>query len=80
MIEVEAFIALKPNELGAEARSEDLGDVGFADARLALEKERPLELQGEVDRRRQPAVRDVTLPLEQGLGRTIDYFKTKLNT
>ena len=45
MIDVEAFIALKSNELGAESRSEDLGDVGLADARLALEKERPLQLQ-----------------------------------
>ena len=67
MADVEAFVALQPNELGAEARSEDLGDVGLADARLALEKERPLQLQGEVDRRRQPAVGDVTLTLEQGL-------------
>ena len=38
--DVEAFVALQPDELAAERRREHLGDLGLADARLAFEEQR----------------------------------------
>src|SRR5260221_8210846 len=42
-----------------------LGDVGLPAPRLALEKQRPPELEGEIDRRRQAAIGDVVAGTEQ---------------
>ncbi len=59
--DVEAFVALQPDELGAQSRRQRLGDLGLADARFAFEKQRPAKLQREVDRHHERAVGDVLL-------------------
>ena len=58
-VDVETFVALQPDQPGAEARRQDLGELGLADAGLALEEERPAELQREEDGRGERPVRDV---------------------
>ena len=58
-VDVEALVALEADEPGAEGRREDLGELGLADAGLALEEQRAAELEGEEDRRRERAVGDV---------------------
>ena len=65
--DIEAFVALQPYEVDVEARREHLCDVGLADARLALEEERALQLEGEINRRGQTPIGDVELALEQRL-------------
>ena len=65
MADVEPFVALQPDQLGAEHLRQHLGDLGLADAGLAFEEQRPLELQREVDGDRQPAIGDVALALER---------------
>ena len=46
-VDVQALVALEPDEPRAEARREDLGELGLADAGLALEQQRPAELEGQ---------------------------------
>ena len=58
-VDVEALVALQPDQARAERRGEDLGELGLADARLALEQQRAAELQRQEDGRRERAVRDV---------------------
>ena len=43
--DVEALVALQADEPPAERRGQHLGDLGLADAGLALEEERPAELR-----------------------------------
>ena len=50
-------------------RGEDLGELGLADAGLALEEQRPAELERQEDRRRERAVGDVVALAEVGLDR-----------
>ena len=45
-VDVEALVALEPDQPRAEARREDLGELGLADARLALEEERAARAGG----------------------------------
>src|SRR5712671_7160829 len=56
---VEAFVALQADELGPMHGSQRLGDLGLADAGLALEQQRPLEVFHQPERRRDVAVGDV---------------------
>ena len=55
--DVEAFVALQPDQARAGRDRERLRGLGLADAGLALEQERLLEREREEERRRQPAVR-----------------------
>ena len=67
---VDPLVALQPDQLGAEHARERLPDLGLADARLALEQQRPAHREREEDRRREPAVREVV-----GAGeRPLDLF------
>ena len=46
---------------------EDLGDLRLADARLAFEKDRLVQTQREEERRRQRAIRDIAVLLQNML-------------
>src|SRR6185436_16422794 len=62
---VESLVTLQAHERAAEPGRERLRHLGLAHARLALEEQRPLELQGQEDRSREPALGDVVLAREQ---------------
>ena len=70
-VDVEALVALEPDEPGAERRREHLGELGLADAGLAFEQQRAPQLQGEEDRGRERAIGDVVAPAEI-LGQRLD--------
>ena len=70
-VDVQALVALEPDEPGAEAGREDLRELGLADAGLALEQQRAPELQREEHGRGQRAVRDVVAAAEV-LGQRLD--------
>src|SRR5437899_2450320 len=57
--EVDALIALEADQPRAQHLGHDLGRLGLANARLALDEERLLQLEREKDGRRQGAVADV---------------------
>src|SRR5829696_4903850 len=59
LVDVYALVALQADERRLEDAGENLGDLGFADTRLAFEEQRPSELEGEKDRSGQPFVRQV---------------------
>ena len=46
-VDVEAFVALEPDQTGAETRGEHLRELGLADARLAFEQQRTAQLERE---------------------------------
>ncbi len=68
-VDVEALVALEPDQAGTEARGQDLGELRLADAGLALEEQRAAELQGEEDGRGERPVRDVVAAAEVVLDR-----------
>ena len=57
--DVEALVALQADQPAAERGGENLGDFRLADARLALEKQRPAQSQAQEDDGRQRALRDI---------------------
>ena len=57
--DVEALVTLQADQLSAERGGENLGDLGLADAGLALEEQRPTKPQAQEKNRRQRAVADV---------------------
>ena len=57
--DVEPFIALQADQLAAERGGENLGDLGLADARLALEQDWTAQPKAEKQHRRQRAVGDI---------------------
>src|SRR5205814_280622 len=59
MREVDPLIALEPDQPGPQHLGHHLGRLGLADARLTLDEQRLLELEGEKDRCRQRTVADV---------------------
>src|SRR5215203_1787070 len=61
LVDVYALVALQADERRLEDAGENLGDLGFADTRLAFEEQRPSELEGEEDRGGQPFVRQVIM-------------------
>jgi hypothetical protein len=67
MADVETFVTLQPDQIGVEGRRHHLGDFGLADACLSLQQKRTLELQREIDGRRQPAIGDVEVSREERL-------------
>ena len=56
-IDIQAFVALKPDELGSEDLGQRASHLGFPDACLALEQERSLQLERQKERRCQVAHR-----------------------
>ena len=66
--DVEALVALQPNQVGAERRGRRGGQRGLADAGLAFQKERPSQPQRQKQRHRQALVGHVVVvrqPLSQ---------------
>ena len=57
--DVEALVALKADQVGVERGGHRGGQRGLADARLALEEQRPFQAQREKQRNNQPGIRDV---------------------
>ena len=58
-VDVEALVALQPDEARPEAGGEHLRELGLADARLAFEQQRTAKLQRQEHGRRKRPVRDV---------------------
>ena len=65
--DVEALVALQPDQPAAEGRRQHLGDLGLADAGLAFEEHRPAHLQREIEHRAERAVGEIF-----GLGQEVD--------
>ena len=70
-VDVEALVALEPDERRPEAGRKDLGQLRLADAGLAFEQQRAPELERQEDRRRERAVRDV-VALAEVVGQRLD--------
>jgi hypothetical protein len=70
---VDALVALQAQELAARPAGEDLGDLGLADAGLALEEQRPAQAQREEDGRGEALVRQV-LVAGEGLADLFDVL------
>jgi hypothetical protein len=66
VVEVDALVALEPDEAGPGRAGERLGDLGLADAGLALQQQRLLERGGQEDRGGEARVGEVALA-RQGL-------------
>src|SRR5205823_6829787 len=65
--DVEALVTLEPDQPCVERTRDRLRRLRLADARLALEQQRLLELEREVERRRERAVGKVRGARERGL-------------
>ena len=70
-VDVQALVALEADEPRAEGRREDLGELGLADAGLALQEQRTPELEGQEHRGHERAVGDVVAAAEV-LGQGLD--------
>ena len=66
---VEPFVALQPDQPASQRLGQRLGDLGLADPGLALEEQRPPELQREEHHGRKAPPGDVARAPEQRLGR-----------
>src|SRR5206468_12439440 len=77
--DVEAFVALQPNERAAETAGEDLCDLGLAHPGLALEKQGPAHLEGEEYRGREAALGDIVSAREQSEG-VVDRLRKRAHT
>jgi hypothetical protein len=65
--DVEPLVALEADQPRGQCARERLRRLGLADSRLALEQQRLLEPQREIERGREPAVREVVGLAERGL-------------
>ena len=65
-MEVDALVALEPDQARAGRAGQRLRHLGLADAGLALEQQRLLERPGQVDGGGEAPVREIALP-GQGL-------------
>ena len=63
---VDALVALQAHELAARPARQHLGDLGLADARLALEQQRALQAYREEDRGGEALVGQVLVLFERG--------------
>ena len=63
--DVEAFVALQPDQPAAERLREHLGDLGLADAGLAFEENRPAHLERQVKHGAERAVGEIIGPGEE---------------
>ena len=77
--DVEALVALKPDQPRAEDARECLGRLRLPDARLALEQQRLLERQREEERGRETAVGEVARALEDHLRARLSNRTPSLN-
>ena len=85
--DVEAFIALQPDQLAPQRRRQHLCDFGLADAGLAFEKQRPAHAQRQIGHRRQRTLGEIAARGQQlehridGFGqRRCTHGKTNLDT
>jgi hypothetical protein len=67
VMEVDPLVALEPDQPRAGGPGERLGHLCLADARLTLEEQRLLELEGKVYRCRQSLVGQIPLTRERVL-------------
>jgi hypothetical protein len=67
LVRVDALVALQPDQVATQDRSEHLRDLGLADPDLPFEQQRPPQRQRHVHGGREPAVGQVAA-LPQGLG------------
>ena len=65
---VQPLVALQPHEAPVQRLGQNLADLGLADARLALQEQRPSELKCEVQRGRKRPVGDVVAAHQERLG------------
>ena len=63
---IDPLVALEADEARVEQVRQDLGDLGLADARLTLEKDRPAHVKSEMEGGPQAAVGEVRARLEGG--------------
>ena len=63
--DVDALVALEPDELAAGPARQHLRDLGLPDAGFAFEQQRALEPQREEDRGREPLVGEVVVLRER---------------
>src|SRR5215204_4332641 len=61
LVDVYALVALETDKWCLQDAGEDFGDLGLAYPRLAFQKQRPSELEGEEDRGGEPFVRQVVV-------------------
>jgi len=67
MRDVEALVALQPDQARAERARDRFRRLGLPDAGLALEEQRLLECQRQVERSREPALRQIGRARERRL-------------
>jgi hypothetical protein len=75
LVGVDALVALQPDELAPEHGRERLGDLGLADADLALDQNRTPQRQRDEQRGGQSAVSQVAT-VAQNLGQLTDGLRT----
>ena len=63
--QIQSLVALQPNERTAESRRQRLCHLGLADARLALQQQRPAQFERQEKGRAQTHVGHVTLAAQQ---------------
>ena len=63
---VDALVALQPDQVAARPAGQDLRDLGLAHARLALEQQRLLQGDREMDGQGERPIGQVTLGGERG--------------
>ena len=67
--EVKSLETLQPDKITAQRPGEHFGNLGFADAGLALQQQRPAHLQGKIDDRREFSRSDIITLRKQCLRR-----------
>ncbi len=65
--DIEALVALQPDQPAAERRGQHLGDLGLADAGLAFEEDRPAHFERQIKHGAERAVGEIV-----GLGQEVD--------
>ena len=70
VVDVEALVALQPDQIGAESGGQGAGDFGLPDPSLAFQEQRAAQLQRQEDGDGQPPVSYVSLVAQQ----TLDVF------
>ena len=63
--DVEALVALQPDQRPLQRRGQHLGDFGLADAGLAFAEQRAAELQRKIEDRGEAAVGDIVAALQK---------------
>ena len=75
--DVEAFVALQPDQAAAERLRQHLGDLGLADAGLAFEENRPAHLEREIKHSAERAVGEIIGPGEE-IDRGVDRGRQRM--